>query len=133
MTTVPSTEFGEHIVVRRFVTLGKLIRDRIPKIAEESDGTKLFVRRAVNRNEFQLALADKLVEEAAEAHAEAGRVTGEWSTQKLECEIADLEAVIEVMVAAFGLSRSRINSVRDERAEKRGRFALRLIWEPQEE
>ena len=91
----------------------KLIRDRIPEIIERS-GKKCFVE--VMDDETYIDYLDrKLNEELAEYQAD----------KSLE-ELADLLEVIYAVAAARGCSVDELESLRKEKAEKRGGFEKRL-------
>ena len=91
----------------------KLIRDRIPEIIEKS-GKRCLVE--VMDNEMYIQYLDrKLNEELAEYQAD----------KSLE-ELADLLEIMYAVAAARGYSVDELESVRKEKAEKRGGFEKRL-------
>lgn len=91
----------------------KLIRDRIPEIIERS-GKKCIVEVMDDVTYLQY-LDQKLNEELAEYQAD----------KSLE-ELADLLEVMYAVAVARGYSVEELESVRKEKAEKRGGFEKRL-------
>ncbi|MDO8559713.1 MAG: nucleoside triphosphate pyrophosphohydrolase [bacterium] len=102
-------------------TYNKLIRDRIPEIIGEK-GEKANVRTLTDE-EFAVALAAKLVEEAKEAEAAIG------DSSELVKEIGDVLEVIDAIVEHFGLNRSEIEEVKAKRLAERGGFAKKILLE----
>ena len=89
----------------------KLVRDRIPEIiAAEGKSCQVEV---MDEAAFQLALRQKLVEEAIEA-AEAGA--------DLVKEIADLYEVIDTLIRINGLDKHDILVAQEQRRNERGSF-----------
>ena len=91
----------------------KLIRDRIPEIIERS-GKKCIIEE-LDTDTYIRYLDQKLNEELAEYQAD----------KSLE-ELADLLEVIYTVAVARGYSVEELESVRKEKAEKRGGFEKRL-------
>ncbi len=91
----------------------KLIRDRIPEIIERSG--KRCVIEVMDNDTYIQYLDQKLNEELAEYQAD----------KSLE-ELADLLEVMYAVAAARGYSVEELESVRKEKAEKRGGFEKRL-------
>ena len=91
----------------------KLIRDRIPEIIEHS-GKKCIVE-VMDDDTYLQYLDQKLNEELAEYQAD----------KSLE-ELADLLEVMYAVAVARGYSVEELESVRKEKAEKRGGFEKRL-------
>ncbi len=90
----------------------KLVRDRIPEILDAKG--VLYEKRIASNDEYRAELIKKLVEEAAE-FSEAGAIE----------ELAD---VLEVIAAIQKLPEYLdAESVRLEKAEKRGAFEARII------
>ena len=94
----------------------KLVRDKIPEIIEQ-DGTKCSVR-VMDDEEYLKALDAKLDEELAEYHKD----------QNVE-ELADLLEVLYAAAEARGFTRDELETVRERKAEKRGRFKEKLFLE----
>ena len=91
----------------------KLIRDKIPEIIKAA-GKQCRVE-VMNEEEYIDALDQKLDEELAEYQAD----------KSLE-ELADLLEVMYAVAVARGYSVEELESVRKEKAEKRGGFEKRL-------
>lgn len=91
----------------------KLIRDKIPEIIETAG--KQCIVEVMNENEYIDALDCKLNEEL-----------DEYQSDKSLEELADLLEVMYAVVRARGYSIDDLESVRKEKAEKRGGFEKRL-------
>lgn len=92
----------------------KLVRDRIPEIIRASGKT---CRTEVLSDDAYLKMIDaKLDEELAEYHKE----------QNLE-ELADLLEVLHAAVIARGYTLEELETVRAQKAEKRGGFAQKIL------
>lgn len=95
-------------------TYNKLVRDRIPEIIEASGNT---CKIAILSDEEYLKMIDsKLDEELAEYHKD----------QNIE-ELADLLEVIRAVAIARGYTLERLETVRAEKAEKRGGFEKKIL------
>jgi predicted house-cleaning noncanonical NTP pyrophosphatase (MazG superfamily) len=72
--------------------------------------------------EFSQALREKLLEEAQEA---AGA-----SPQDLVSELADLQEVIDALLAVYGVSRDEVLTEQRRKRTERGGFQqrIRLLW-----
>ena len=97
----------------------KLVRDRIPEIIERAGKTATW--RELRDGEFRLAIKAKALEEAQELFDAAD--------DALLSELADLEEVIEAILAAYGHSREELEVVREKKNEDRGAFMRRLFLE----
>lgn len=97
-------------------TYNKLVRDRIPEIIE-ADGRKC-VTRILSDEEYIKMIDAKLDEELAEYH----------SDQSIE-ELADLVEVIHAAARARGCPIEQLESIRKEKAAKRGGFEKRILLE----
>ena len=95
-------------------TYNKLVRDLIPEIIEAS-GKKCSVEM-LNDEEYIKSIDAKLDEELAEYHKD----------QNLE-ELADLLEVIYAAAIARGYTLDDLESIRAEKAEKRGGFEKRIF------
>jgi predicted house-cleaning noncanonical NTP pyrophosphatase (MazG superfamily) len=106
------------------ITYNKLVRDRIPEIIR-ADGKRCQVS-IMSEEEYRLALAEKLVEEATEALA-AARASDEAGLMK---ELADIYEVVDGLMASHGLEREAVLDLQRRRRQERGGFAkrLRLVW-----
>ncbi|WP_078592443.1 nucleoside triphosphate pyrophosphohydrolase [Evansella clarkii] len=91
----------------------KLVRDRIPEIIEKN-GAECDVRR-LETGEFETEAKKKLQEELEE-YLEAGN-----AEQALE-ELADLLELIYCLSEHHGYSREELESLREDKAERRGSF-----------
>lgn len=91
----------------------KLIRDKIPEIIETAG--KQCIVEVMNESEYIDALDCKLNEEL-----------NEYQSDKSLEELADLLEVMYAVVRARGYSIDDLESVRKEKAEKRGGFEKRL-------
>ena len=98
----------------------KLVRDRIPDIIRQSGSE--CATETFSPDEFRRALRDKLVEEAREA--------ANASDDDLLTELADVEEVVDALLAAYGLTQEDVRRLQDGRRVERGGFTrrLRLLW-----
>ena len=92
----------------------KLVRDRIPEIIESSGRT--CVTEILSDEDYLKMLDAKLDEELAEYHQD----------QNLE-ELADLMEVIYACAKARGYTVAELESVRAEKAAKRGGFDRKIL------
>lgn len=92
----------------------KLVRDRIPEIIESSG--KTCVTEILSDEEYLKMVDAKLDEELTEYHQD----------QNVE-ELADLMEVIYAAAIARGYTLQDLERVRAEKAEKRGRFAKKIL------
>ncbi len=102
------------------IIYNKLVRDRIPEIIEQ-DG-KNCKTRILDEAEYLQMIDAKLDEELSEYHRD----------QNLE-ELADLLEVVYAAAKARGYSIEELESLRHEKAEKRGAFEQRILLESVEE
>ena len=72
--------------------------------------------------EFSQALREKLLEEASEAAAA--------SPEKLVSELADVQEVIDALLALHGIEREAVVQEQKRKRTERGGFAkrIRLLW-----
>ena len=95
-------------------TYNKLVRDLIPDIIEQSGGA---CRTEILTDEEYLRMLDaKLDEELAEYH----------NDQNIE-ELADLLELIRAAAIARGYTLEELETVRAEKAEKRGAFEKKIF------
>ena len=94
----------------------KLVRDKIPEIIE-SDGKKC-VTRALSQEECLKELSRKLDEEVQEYHE-----SGDHE------ELADILEVVYALATATGCAEDALNTIRREKAQKRGGFSKRILLE----
>lgn len=95
-------------------TYNKLVRDLIPDIIEES-GNKCRTR-IISDKEYLKMLDAKLDEELSEYHQD----------QNIE-ELADLLELIQAATVARGYTLEELESVRAEKAKKRGGFEKKIF------
>jgi predicted house-cleaning noncanonical NTP pyrophosphatase (MazG superfamily) len=101
------------------VTYNKLVRDQIPEIMT-AKGLAFETRTMDDDEEFSRCLLAKLAEEAQEAMAAS-------SQEELVTELADLAEVVRAIGELKNISPVDIETVRAEKAKKRGAFAKRLL------
>jgi predicted house-cleaning noncanonical NTP pyrophosphatase (MazG superfamily) len=101
------------------VTVGKLVRDRIPEIIE-ADGRTANVRQLADE-EYGAALLDKLSEEVQE-------LCDATPVERLG-EAADVYEVLLALVEHIGLSYDDLVRAADEKRRQRGGFSRRLWWD----
>ena len=92
----------------------KLVRDLIPEIVE-ADG-KTCICETLSHEEYLRLLDEKLNEELAEYQ----------ESKSLE-ELADLFEVMQAVVRARGWTMEQLESLRAEKAAKRGSFEKKLL------
>lgn len=92
----------------------KLVRDRIPEIIE-ADG-KACICETLSHEGYLRLLDEKLNEELAEYQ----------ESKSLE-ELADLFEVMQAVVRARGWTMEQLESLRAEKAAKRGGFEKKLL------
>ncbi len=95
-------------------TYNKLVRDRIPEIIEASGKTCEI--EILSDEEYLKMIDSKLEEELAEYHKD----------QNIE-ELADLLEVIRAAAIARGYTLEQLETVRAEKAEKRGGFEKKIL------
>ena len=99
----------------------KLIRDRVPQIAE-AEGRTLPVRRA-GPDEQPRLLARKLVEEAVEV----GDAVAAGERGAIVEELADLQAVLDAVAARHGIEPAEVAAAAERKRRERGGFAEGLV------
>jgi len=92
----------------------KLIRDRIPEIIKKSG--KEYEIRVLEDDEYIEYLDNKLIEEL-----------NDYEESKEMEELADILEVIFAVCEARGISIQELESIRKEKAEKRGSFKEKLL------
>lgn len=96
---------------------GKLVRDKIPEIIENSGKEPII--RVLDDNEYKEELLNKLYEEYNEV----------IETKKKEETLEECSDVLEVLIALLeynGYTLEDLLKCRDEKKEKRGAFQKRL-------
>lgn len=105
---------------KRGVTMGKLVRDRIPEIIK-ADGKKPIIE-ILSSEDYLKELDRKLSEEVAEYQAD----------KSIE-EMADVLEVLFAICEARGYSVEELLQMREDKREKRGGFKNRVYWVGNEE
>ncbi|WP_096187837.1 nucleoside triphosphate pyrophosphohydrolase [Evansella halocellulosilytica] len=98
----------------------KLVRDRIPEIIK-NNGKKYEMRR-LDHGEFEREAKIKLKEELEEFYE------AENAEQAIE-ELADLLELIYCISDHYGYSRAELETIRQEKAQRRGSFQEHLFLE----
>lgn len=97
---------------------GKLVRDRIPEIIFKNDGIKPRIR-VLKQKEYRDELLKKLQEEVVE-------VLAAKKPKEILEELADVEEVIDALLASAKLTRKEISTVQKQKRKKRGGFLKRI-------
>lgn len=101
-------------------TYNKLVRDRIPEIIKQNGETP-FVR-ILNEKEYRVELERKLLEEYHEV------LDADNREHRLE-ELADMLEVISALSILEASSLEEVNSIMEEKHQKRGGFSKKLFLE----
>ena len=96
------------------IQYNKAIRDKIPEIIRES-GSKCNIK-TLSEKEFLEKMEKKLDEEVAEYH----------QSKSVE-EIADIMEVLERIAELRGTSVKELMRIKEEKAQKRGKFEKNLF------
>lgn len=91
------------------IEYNKLVRDRIPEII--SDQGRNYSTQILSDADFELALREKLVEEAVEAM--------DADPDHLVVELADLQEVISYLMAIHHISHKAVNQEKQKRHQER--------------
>jgi predicted house-cleaning noncanonical NTP pyrophosphatase (MazG superfamily) len=111
--TVIASSGKDHLRVRKNVSFGKLVRDKIPaRIAARHE---LEVTKTVPRNTLQSFLIGKVLEEALE-------VRESETVQERRVELADVIEIVRALATLDGLSLDQIVAAADAKREKLGGF-----------
>ncbi len=94
----------------------KLVRDRIPELIRRNGGEPRT--RRLSDEEFAIALARKLVEEAEE-----------FAVTPTAEELADMLEVVYALMRQIGTSVDEVETLRLAKAAERGAFDKRLLLE----
>ena len=102
------------------ITYNKLIRDRIPEIIERDN--KKYAVAIIPPVEFDIALREKLVEEAQEAI--------KADDDDLIAELADIQEIMLALLKLHEIDEVELENVRTQRFHERGSFEkrLKLLW-----
>ena len=95
----------------------KLVRDNIPSILEES-GKGYAGRTANDKDEFFAKLKEKLQEEVNEF----------FEAPSAE-ELADIQEVLDALAFSVGSNAAEVATIKEEKANARGRFYTGYILE----
>ena len=98
------------------MTMGKLVRDKIPQIIEASGETP--ITRILERDEYLACLEAKLDEEVREFHE-----------SKEPEELADILEVVCALAEAQGCSRQQLQEIYQKKNAARGGFEKRIFLE----
>ena len=96
------------------IVYNKLVRDKIPEIIEKEG--KTCTCSVLSDENYLKMLDEKLNEELTE-----------YQESKSLKELADLLEVMHAAAAAHGSSFEQVESIRREKAEKRGGFTERIL------
>lgn len=99
-------------------TYNKLVRDRIPEIIEATG--KTFTTRILSEQEYLIELKKKSFEELEEFH------DSETREEAIE-ELADLMEIVCAFAKYHNTSLDDIDTIRREKAEKRGSFDKKIF------
>lgn len=106
------------------IIYNKLVRDKIPEIIA-ADGGKRADTSILSDDKF-LKLADAKLSEELQEYLDSGDIE----------ELADLLEVIYACANARGCSKEQLESIRANKAEKRGGFEkhilLKAVYQPEE-
>ena len=92
----------------------KLVRDKLPVIYEKLN--EKIVYRSLRGEELQIALRQKLIEEAAEIPLEGGDKTS------IINEISDVEQVLDDLKSELGISNEEVNQAKQKKYSVKGGF-----------
>ena len=92
----------------------KLVRDKIPDLIRNDGGTPSF--RVAENQELDFFIRLKIQEEANELFESGDNE-----------EIVDLLEIIDALLTHRGFSREKIDEMKKEKAEKRGKFEMGFI------
>lgn len=99
------------------VYYNKLVRDAIPAIIERQG--KTCHTSTLPEIDYQLALREKLLEEACEAR--------DAPLDQLKEELADLYELLDALVDAYGWSEAEVRQIQMEKRQERGGFERRVF------
>ncbi len=102
------------------IDYNKLVRDRIPEIIREQGHD--YSIEIMSDADFELALREKLVEEAVEVKSA--------DIEHLVTELADLQEVITHLMSTYNISQETLEQEQQKRHLERGGFEkkIRLLW-----
>lgn len=97
----------------------KLVRDRIVEHIEKSGNKPVW--KTLSDEEYVLELKKKIMEEASEL------LIDEPEGDELLKELADIQEIIDNLLAALGTSKKRLREFQKKKNEKNGSFRKRLF------
>ena len=95
----------------------KLVRDRIPEILLSWESITIDVSEVTDDAEFLEWLRAKLSEEVQE-----------FLDDESPEELADVLEVVYALAGVLGMSAARLDALREDKAQERGRFEKRFVW-----
>ena len=101
------------------VYYNKLVRDAIPAIIERQG--KACCISTLSEAAYQLALREKLLEEAVEAK--------DAPLDQLKEELADLYELLDALASAHGWSEAEVRQIQAKKRQARGGFGQRVFLE----
>ena len=105
------------------VYYNKLVRDAIPAIIEHQG--KTCSTSNLSEAAYQLALREKLLEEAGEAK--------DAPLDQLKEELADLYELLDALASVYGWTETEVRQIQMEKRQTRGGFVQRVFLEWVEE
>ncbi|ANW19584.1 nucleoside triphosphate pyrophosphohydrolase [Streptomyces clavuligerus] len=96
---------------------GKLVRDLIPQIIRESGAEPMIY--VAGPEEYRERLRHKLSEEVADLTADDSAAAE---------ELADILEVVHALALDLGMTPSRLEERRAQKAASRGGFAGKVVW-----
>jgi len=102
----------------KVVKYNKLVRDKIPEIVKAAGWTPVI--SVLKKKDFLKVLKAKLVEEAKELLAAK-------SKKDVAHELADLQEVLDTIIAEVGLTKVHVQKIQREKNKKRGGFKKRIF------
>ncbi len=100
----------------------KLVRDRIPQIILDKEGTQVSTRILSDDKEYARYLRLKVVEEAEELRQASSR-------HNVAEEIADIYEVIGAILELYEITPTEIHGIQMQKRTQRGGFSRRLLME----
>lgn len=98
----------------------KLVRDRIPEIIAENGEEPIF--HMADEEEYRTRLLEKLAEEVAE-----------YRENQEIAELADILEVLHTIRDEHGVPVEQLQTIREQKADRRGRFEEGIVLERVEE
>lgn len=102
----------------------KLVRDNIPRII--NDANKQCKTRILDEDEYRLELKKKLIEESNE-------VLKAEDKDEITKEITDVLEVLDALKETYNISNETIETIKNNKAIKNGKFKEKIFLEYVEE